>query len=427
MRFISVSIVRHARLTLSAWAAIITNMDMLNTNKEFRVVRYLMRPTKSQYIKLDDTAYACRYVWNFMVDKLRGDYQYSGDCNFYYMSKFNKSRQVGISKTFSYLRACRSHHWLTYISSRIVSMSLKPIETAYKNFFKDPKNKGLPRFKSKHNTKPSMPIDSQCANIQNNYLQIAKIGRVRLQCSEVPRHASGKFKHGTIKKECGKWYAYLAYEVDIARPALPVPQVVGIDRNVCANGFALSDGTIYKLPEALARLDAKIKKHDRKMRSNGKRTKGSRRWNKYKEWRAKAYQKLVHARDTAIHQISYAIANKYDIAVLEDLHLASMTKSAKGTIEEPGKNVKAKSGLNREMLAGCSGKLEQALAYKMQVEKVPAAYTSQTCNACGVVDKANRRDRLFKCVHCGHTDDADINAARNIKQAFLAEVSSSGG
>ena len=156
-------------------------------------------------------------------------------------------------------------------------------------------------------------------------------------------------------------------------------------------------------------------------------TKGSKAWARNRIKIQKLYAQKRHKIDTAVHQISKNISDKYDIAVLEDLNTKGMTKSAKGTIEVPGKNVKAKSGLNREILASGWYRLEQALAYKMQVAKVPAAYTSQTCNACGVVDKESRRDRLFKCVHCGHTDDADINAALNIKQAFLAGASGGGG
>ena len=92
-----------------------------------------------------------------------------------------------------------------------------------------------------------------------------------------------------------------------------------------------------------------------------------------------------------------------------------MTKSAKGTAEQPGQNVKQKAGLNRSILASGWYKLEQCLSYKAQVEKVPAYYTSQACNQCGIADKANRKTQsIFKCRYCGHEDNADINAALNI-------------
>ncbi|MCY4522120.1 MAG: transposase, partial [Caldilineaceae bacterium] len=85
-------------------------------------------------------------------------------------------------------------------------------------------------------------------------------------------------------------------------------------------------------------------------------------------------------------------------------------------VEKPGTNVKAKSGLNREILASGWGQLERNLDYKAGlVVKVDPAYTSQTCAVCGHAGQANRKTRAtFKCTACGHTANADRNAAINI-------------
>ena len=112
-----------------------------------------------------------------------------------------------------------------------------------------------------------------------------------------------------------------------------------------------------------------------------------------------------------------------------------MTASAKGTAENPGKNVNAKAGLNRAMLNASHGRFNQYCDYKFEtVVGVDPRYTSQTCNACGHVDKANRQSQCrFKCVSCGHADHADLNASANIlasgigaagrREAFSLETS----
>ncbi len=106
-----------------------------------------------------------------------------------------------------------------------------------------------------------------------------------------------------------------------------------------------------------------------------------------------------------------------------------MTKSAKGTVEAPGSNVKAKAGLNREILATGWAGMRQKLDYKVgEVVAVNPAYTSQTCHACGAVDAASRRSQAeFRCAHCGHEDNADINAAKNILASGIGATGRGGG
>ena len=89
---------------------------------------------------------------------------------------------------------------------------------------------------------------------------------------------------------------------------------------------------------------------------------------------------------------------------LEDLHVQAMVRSAKGTVEQPGKNVRQKAGLNREIRAVGWGKFAERLQDKApgRVEKVAPAYTSMTCNACGHCEKGNREKQAFLCLACGH-------------------------
>ena len=116
-------------------------------------------------------------------------------------------------------------------------------------------------------------------------------------------------------------------------------------------------------------------------------------------------------------KISTSLARQFDWIYVEDLQIKSMTRSAKGSIERPGKNVRQKSGLNREILASGWGRLIRRLEDKAvgRIRKVNPAYTSQRCSACGHIAAESRESQaLFCCVACAYTANADVNAARNI-------------
>ncbi len=110
------------------------------------------------------------------------------------------------------------------------------------------------------------------------------------------------------------------------------------------------------------------------------------------------------------------------------LNVKNMTRSAKGTVEAPGTNVAAKAGLNRAILDSGWSRFVEQCRYKViplggRVIEVLVAYSSQTCSACGYVDAGSRREQaVFLCVHCGHFDNADLNAARVLLTRGLAKL-----
>ena len=144
--------------------------------------------------------------------------------------------------------------------------------------------------------------------------------------------------------------------------------------------------------------------------------------------------RIIRRRRDMIHKITTWLVARYDVIVLEDLNVAGMTASARGTAQEPGRNVGQKAGLNRKILDRGWGELKTQLAYKMArasrrrgakkiLVRVNPAYTSQTCHRCGHVDAGNRPSQsTFACTACGHADHADLNAARNIRKRGLDEI-----
>ncbi|WP_431681165.1 RNA-guided endonuclease InsQ/TnpB family protein [Kitasatospora sp. KL5] len=131
-------------------------------------------------------------------------------------------------------------------------------------------------------------------------------------------------------------------------------------------------------------------------------------------------------------QTAGTLATRNAVVVLEDLRTKNMTTSAAGTIEQPGRNVRAKAGLNRAVLDKGWHMLELALRNAARITGttivlVNPAYTSQTCHACTHVDPKNRESQaVFACTACGHKDHADVNAAKNILNAAGHAVSGRG-
>ena len=130
-------------------------------------------------------------------------------------------------------------------------------------------------------------------------------------------------------------------------------------------------------------------------------------------------------RRDAIEKVTTHLAKNHGCIVMEDLRIKNMTASAAGTVEEPGRNVRQKAGLNRSILEVSPGMIRMRLGQKLAASGgilllVPAAHSSQRCSSCGSIDADSRvcRDR-FKCVSCGYEADADINAAENLRQRAL--------
>ena len=375
--------------------------------KVHRTIRYRLHPGSSRkHQQLHGTAGACRFVWNHMVGKLKDEYEFGIKPDF---------RHYSLCHVFTIMRRDDgTTKWLQDYPSKVVRISLKPIETAYREYFKDRKaggklNRQLPKFHGRYTTEPSFPVDYQSAKVAGDSLYVQKIGWMKL-VGHNP-YPDGEFKSGRVKHECGNWYAYLTYEIQ-AEASLPHSiREVGIDRNVSDGNWAvLSDGTRHGGPD----LEKKVARRKRYQRKLARQMKGSNRRKVTKFRLQKAFQAERFARLNWAHHVSKDIASQYDVAYLEALNIRGMTKSAKGTVEKPGRNVKGKSGLNRQILASAWGTLELCLDYKVEVRKVNPAYTSQTCRECGHVDKDNRKQSRFKCTACGHADDADVNAALNI-------------
>jgi len=208
----------------------------------------------------------------------------------------------------------------------------------------------------------------------------------------------------------------------------------GADRGV-AKPLVTSDGQVYDLqPVQKERIEKEREQKKKWQRRAARRKKGSKNQNKAHRRSARYQQYEANVRKEYAHQTSHALVadNKYELYAFEDLKIQNMTRRPKAKKDEKGRwipnGAAAKAGLNRVILSSAWGQVVQYTEYKALragklVVKVPFAYSSQECAACGYTHKDNRPTQAeFVCRRCGHTDNADHNAAVVIARRGVTKI-----
>ena len=233
----------------------------------------------------------------------------------------------------------------------------------------------------------------------------------------------GKPKNLTIKREGKKWYCSVTLEFN-PKPLPKINKQVGIDLGTVR--FATGNlGQVKKSFLKIKGVDSLIRKIKTTQRELSRRQKFSNNWMKTKSKLGKFHRQLSDKRKDFHHKFSTRLVKSHDLIVVEDLKTSNMTRSAKGTIDKPGKNVKQKSGLNRSILSQGWYSFIQMLNYKCDwygktLIKVNPKHTSQICSKCGYKHKWNRKSQSeFVCGKCGMEMNADVNASRNILKRGL--------
>ena len=316
-----------------------------------------------------------------------------------------------LGKGFTELR--RATPWLQDMPFAPVRYTLKHQADAWRRFFEGTGHR--PRFKRRGRDSVTIPDH---VRIEDGRLWFPCLGWLTLRRRGGNRYPEGTPVQAVLKRVNGRWMATVCYRVELGAPAND-GTVTGIDRNV--RQLASTNGetvTFHHAPDT-KRLQARRRRYQRRM---ARQRRGSNRRKRTRRHIARTSRRLATVRHDWHHQVSRQLAG--GTIVIEDLKTHAMTRSAKGTADNPGTNVRAKSGLNREILATGWAAFETMFEYKTpRLVKVPARNTSRTCHACGHVDAASRPSQaVFRCVACGHADNADANAARNIRRRGLAQL-----
>ena len=387
--------------------------------KEIRTVEFVVLPaSRTKATRMFQIAGACRYVWNHFRERNLADYQAF------------KNGQAGRPQTsyFSlgveFTRLRHETDWLKELPANPIKHTLKYFADALGEAMKG--KKGFPKPRSRNRHAPSFTLPSKenfaIKKMDRKYslLRIPLVGWVTLtRRGGVPY--DGEPKQVVLRHDGHRWRAFVSYEVEVeGRP--DDGEVIGVDMNV--RQVVTSDGHFYFMPD-LKKKEARRKRYQRMM---ARQVKGSNRRKDTKRKLAKVSRKIANIRKDWIHHTTREIAERCGTVVVEDLKVENMTASAKGTVENPGKNVKQKARLNRAMLDTAWGEIRRNLEYKCgRLIEVNPAYTSQTCSCCGHADKENRKSQArFLCVCCGFTSNADMNAALNIRRLGMAQLHGEG-
>ena len=380
-------------------------MTVEEQDREYRGVEYRLLPgSRSNARKLSGIAGACRFVWNHFLAKNKEEYE---------LAKKNGAKKPSTSffslgKEFTQLR--KEIDWMQEYSFKIVRYTLKYQADAWQGFYKGFRQH--PRFHSKYGKRPSFTIPED-VKIKDGQLLIPRVGWMRIRRKGGNPYPDGKPVKASVKKVGRQWRVSVIYEID-TQERTENGVTVGVDLNTYNVACTHSTGEreMLDIPKP-DRKEIRIRRYQRKL---ARQQKGSNRRRVTKQKIAKWKRKQKNARKNAAHHHSKTLAGRAETLVREDLNIKGMTKSAKGTEEYPGKNVKAKAGLNRVIQNAGWGRFNQYCDYKFRnVVEVDARYTSQRCSVCGHTSKDNRKTQSkFKCVACGHADHADLNASANI-------------
>ena len=361
--------------------------------------------------------------------KLIGKFFQFAGCNRFVFNKtlaLQKEKLETEKKVFSYNQVAafltgwkkeEDTFFLKEVHSQPLQQTLKDLDRALKDAFK--KKKGFPKFK-KRGLHDSFRYP-QGVKVEGSNVFLPKIGKIRFVKS---REIEGEIKNTTVSFKSGHWYVSFQTEFERIEPVHPSNSRVGIDLGI--KRFAtLSNGDFFNPLSSFRTLEKKLAKEQRKL---ARKTKFSNNWKKQKSKITSLHSKIANSRKDYLHKISTLISKNHAMVVLEDLKVSNMSKSAKGTKETPGKNVKAKSGLNKSILDQGWYEFKRQLEYKLEwlggkLVLINPKNTSRKCFNCSHTEKENRKTQSeFKCVKCGYTANADLNASLNILAAGLTAI-----
>ncbi|WP_116956053.1 RNA-guided endonuclease InsQ/TnpB family protein [Klebsiella pneumoniae] len=381
--------------------------------KRLQAFKFQLRPNGQQERDMRRFAGACRFVFNRAL-ALQNENHEAGN------------KYISYTKMASWLIEWKSHpdtQWLKDAPSQPLQQSLKDLERGYKNFFQ--KRAAFPRFKKRGQNNAFRYPQGVKLDQTNNRISLPKLGWIRYLNS---REVIGEVKNVTVSQSCGKWYVSIQTEFEVPEPVHKAASMVGLDAGVTKLA-TLSDGTVYQPVNSFKASQRKLAMLQRQL---SRKVKFSASWQKQKKKIQRLHSHLANIRRDYLHKVTSEISKNHAMIVIEDLKVSNMSKSAKGTAERPGRNIRAKSGLNRSILDQGWYEMRRQLEYKQlwrggQVLAIPPAYTSQRCACCGHTAKENRQTQSkFVCQVCGYTENADINGARNILAAGHAVLACGG-
>jgi putative transposase len=358
-------------------------------------------PTSAQQVVLLEHCRHARFVWNLAVEQQQ----------FWQPGR----RAPGYSEQSAQLTEVRAgYRWLAEGSQTVQQQALRDFAQAMRNFFAGTHRRPSWRKAGVHEGFRQVglkPRHLEKLNRRYGRVWVPKVGWVRFRCTRaVPE---GVKSYRITRDRAGRWHVAFAHVPD----SIPGPadgSVVGVDRGVAVSA-ALSTGELLHAPGLSRGERARLRRLQQRL-ARAKQASNRRQRTKLAIASLKARE--ADRRRDWVEKTTTDLARRFEIIRVEDLAVPAMTRSARGTCQQPGVRVAQKRGLNRAISRQAWGRLVTRLAHKAagRIERVPTAFTSQRCCACGHIAPENRKSQaVFACVACqAGPCNADVNAARNI-------------
>ena len=361
-----------------------------------KAYKFRLYPTKDQKQDLLQHGGNTRFIWNYFLDLNKEYYQKTKKFMFGYE----------LSSLLPELK--KELPFLSLSFSQSLQQVGRHFDKALKDFLdKKQPNKRFPVHKSKDKMKDSFHCP-QKFKISKNFVRIPKIGKVKWIKH---RTINGKIKSITISQDGELWFCSVLTEQSIIVPKLEEDNIVGVDLGI--KEFAVfSDETVISNPRTLKKNTKKLRKLQQ---SFSKKKKSSNNRKKARILVAKQHRKIRNIRKDFQDKLTHNMITKYSGFVLEDLSVSNMVKNhclAKAISDVAWSSFRSKL----EYKSLWNGK------HLITIDRWEP--TSKTCNNCGWKNKnLTLKDRIFECKICGHEEDRDLNASKNIRDVGLKILS----
>ncbi len=371
--------------------------------QRLQAFKYELMPSGEQERNLCRFAGSCRFVYNKALALQKANYEAGGKFIGY----------VAMAKLLTAWRNGTETPWLKDAPVHPLQHALKNLDAAYCNFFQ--KRTAFPKFKKRGMGDSFRYPDPKQIKLDqgNSRVFLPKLGWLRYRNS---RDVPGEVRNATASLSGGKWFVSIQTEREVEQPVTQATTAVGIDVGI-ARFATMSDGSFFEPLNSFRKHEARLHRYQRAM---NRKVKFSNNWKKAKSRIQRIHARIGNVRRDFLHKATTTISQNHAMVCIEDLQVRNMSRSAAGTPEMPGKNVRAKSGLNKSILDQGWFEFRRQLDYKLtwnggMLIAVPPQNTSRTCPVCGCVAKENRQTQAqFACVECGFEENADLVGAINI-------------
>jgi putative transposase len=382
-----------------------------------RGYKYRLRPTTRQKRLLQRWMGSCRFVYNCgLVHRSTNYNQWQKSVSYY-----DQQNSLPEAKSDPDLS------WLKEVPSQSLQMALRNLDTAFKNFFRGTGKYPQAKKKGVHDS-ISFPQGS-VLKIQKKTKKVSKMSLPKLGEVEFVQHRKfvGKVKSASVSYSYGDgWQISVLVEEAPVQHENTSQETVGIDLGVAKTIATSGSNEDHCLPtDQIKRIENRIVVLQKR---KAKLEKFSDRWKHFGRIISKLHSRIARIRKDFLHKTSCELSKNHGAVVMEDLRVKNMSKSASGTKEEPGRNVAQKSGLNRAILRQGWGNFRIMMEYKTKwygshLILVSPKNTSRRCCQCGYTHEDNRQTQAdFICQKCGHNENADKNAANNIRRLGLESL-----